>query len=320
MLFQNRKLKIIALCALLLLGILIPFFADAYVLTVLSLALVYAVIATGYNVLMGYTGLFSFGQMAFTGFGAYTCILLMNRFNMPFFVAVICVVLLTIAVAIITAYPALGLRGYFFGISTLAVGETIVLLLTNLEKLTGGMQGIVLTKSPALFGYVFASAKQQYYLAFVFYILATVIVWYLIYRTKMGKNWVAVRGDEDFASTLGINTKMAKLTGYVAGCALAGLGGCIYLVIMLCLMPDSFNSVRTTEIIMMVLLGGKGTIAGPLVGSVLLTWLPQVLQMSPQVRLIVYGFILILVILIVPQGIIGSIKEYLGGERFAKHK
>lgn len=296
--------------ALLVLALLIPLIFDGYVLTVLAFALTYGIIATGYNTLLGYTGLFSFGHMAFAGLGAYTCLLLMNHLHLPFLLAMLAAVLFSALIAGITALPAIGLKGHFFGISTLAVGETIVLLLTNLQGLTGGAQGILLKETPSIFGIKLAGDLAYYYMALAFFVIALGFIWFMLNRTTTGKTWIASRGDENFTSALGIDVRRAKLSGYIAGSALAAFGGCAYLVIMSCLAPDQFKSSCTTQVIMMVLIGGKGTLFGPLLGAMLLTWLPHILNMTPQMKMIVYGLVLVVVILGVPQGIIGTIKRY----------
>lgn len=316
-----KKKQSVAFCAVLvIIAILIPTFTNVYTLTVLALAVTYGIIASGYNILLGYAGLFSFGHMALAGLGGYICLLLMLHLNVPFLAAMFIAVCIVALFAAITAYPALGLKGSFFGISTLAIGESIVLILTNLDGITGGTQGLLLTKNAEIFGWKLVNAEDYYYIALFFFIIVTAGSWYVIRRTHLGKTWIAVRGNEDLTAALGINVKLAKLSGYVAGSAIAALGGCIYMVIMSVLTPEQFTSTRTTEIVMMVLIGGKGSLSGPMVGALLLTWLPQVLNMSPQIRMIVYGIILIVVILGAPSGIIGTMKKRLGGGKNAGNK
>jgi len=316
----STKLKLIILIVLGLGALLIPLGLDGYVLTMLALAVTFAITSGGYNIILGYMGLFSFCHMAFAGLGAYFCLLLMNNAGFPFLLAVLISVVLVIIISGMLAYPALGLKGLFFGIGSLAVGESIVLVLTNLDTITGGTQGALLLKTPEILGWKITTSTDYYYLALIFFTLVTIGTWYVLNVTKTGKTWKAVRGNEDLASALGINVKIAKLIGFVAGTALAGLGGCIYLVIMSCLTPEQFGATRTVEIVMMVLIGGKGMLFGPLVGAIMLTWLPQLINMSPQLRLIVYGLVLIAIILGAPAGIIGSIKRYLGGKKYARAK
>lgn len=324
---RNVKIspKQIILAALIVLSFLVPFGLDDYVLTVLAMAVTYAIMATGYNVLLGYTGMFSFGHMAFAGLSGYICCILMNQgIGWPFLLSMLVSVLAVSALAFLTAYPALGLKGHFFGIGTLAIGESIVLVLTNLSGITGGTQGLLLNATPKIFSWNLVESKDYYYVALIFFLIATGAIWFIVHKTHLGQMWIAVRGDEEYAASLGINTKTVKLTSYVISCALSAVGGCIYLVILSCLTPEQFNSSGTTQILMMVLIGGKGTAAGPIIGALLLVWLPLLINMSPQLKLIVYGLILIVVILLVPNGIVGLFrrrsKRLKGGIKIAADK
>jgi branched-chain amino acid transport system permease protein len=172
---KEKKYKVALFALLTAVGLILPLFLDNYIITVLALSITYGIIANGYNILLGYSGVFSFGHMAFAGLSGYICLILMTKANWPFSFAALAAVLIIAVVSAAFAYPAMGLRGFFFGVSTLAVGEIIILSLTNLDKLTGGTQGILLTKTPYLFGIELKGVEPLYYVAFVFFLLTLLL-------------------------------------------------------------------------------------------------------------------------------------------------
>ncbi|MEW6545790.1 MAG: branched-chain amino acid ABC transporter permease [Bacillota bacterium] len=315
---MKSQTRLLVIGVSVLLGFILPLVASEYTLTVLSLALIYAIIATGYNVLFGYAGQFSFGHMAFAGLGAYTCSLLVTKGGWPYVWALLAGMTTVSFLAAAVGYPGLALRGHFFGISTLAVGESVVLLLTNLERLTGGTQGLLVLQRPRILGFEISSPEAWYYTVLTVFLCVTLVVWIVITKTTLGKAWIAVRGDEDLAEALGVHSKVAKLTAFVVGSTLAALGGCLYAPFMSCLTPEQFGVSGTIEVLMMVLIGGRGTVVGPLLGSLLLTWVPQVLRMGPQLRLVTYGLILVVVILVMPRGVMGLVERRREGTSVAR--
>ena len=280
-----------------------------YILSLVVVSLIFAIIANGYNVLFGYAGQFSFAHMAMAAIGGYISALGMIKLGLSFWLVFPLGILVVAGIAYIVAIPGFNLRGHYFGISTLALGELIVLFINNTKSLTNGAEGLlVLVKpDPIHLGGItisFEGPNNYYYLVLLFYVLTTVAMWRLS-RSFAGAMWLAIRGDDVLAESVGVDTKRYKILAFVIGCGMAAIGGSLYGHYISYLTPEAFSAFGTIEVLMMVLIGGKGTILGPLIGALLLTAIPQLISISPALRLIVYGCILIVVILLIPQGIVG---------------
>lgn len=288
----------------------VPAVAGEYLLSLVVLSLIFAIIANGYNIIYGYAGQFSFAHMAMAAIGGYISALGMIKLGLSFWLVFPLGILVVAGIAYMVAIPGFNLRGHYFGISTLALGELIILFINNMKSITHGAEGLlVLVKpDPIHLGAItisFAVPDNYYYLVLLFYVLTTVAMWRLS-RSFVGAMWLAIQGNEVLAESIGIDTKRYKTLAFVIGCGMAALGGSLYAHYISYLTPEAFSAFGTVEVLMMVLIGGKGTILGPLIGALLLTALPQVISLLPTLRLILYGSILIVVILLIPQGIVGG--------------
>jgi branched-chain amino acid transport system permease protein len=304
------SLGTLALLALLyLLPVIVP--GELYALHILTLALCYAVPAIGLNLLFGYTGLVSLGHMGFAGVGAYTAALLMKHGIAGFGPSLAAAALAAGAVGLLVGLPCLRLRSHFFIVVTLAVGVILYTLFNNLDWLTGGAEGLPGIPRPqsldlGLMVVDFRRPQGFYWLALTIF-AAIFLVQHLIVRSDFGRSLAAIRQDETVAAARGVDVFAHKLAIFTVSAAIAGIGGALKVTFLRAAAPLSFELMESINLVMIVILGGAGYMLGPLVGAVLFIALPEALRIANELRLVVFGAILILLALYAPRGVCGLV-------------
>jgi branched-chain amino acid transport system permease protein len=200
--------------------------------------------------------------------------------------------------AILVGYPSLRLRGHYFAIVTLAFNMVIYIVLFNFKSLTGGEAGVTDIPRPG-----HNSLAAYYYFVLACAVTAIAFCWLLIH-SRVGRNLIAIRQNEALADSVGIVTWRYKLFAFVASACLAGFGGGLYAHFMRFINPDTFTVSQSLNAILAVILGGSGTLSGPVVGSFVVVFLPEYLRIADFFRLIVYGLILVLATIFMPRGIV----------------
>jgi len=318
-----RTLRILGVLALFALLYLLPAAAPGqlYALHILTLALCYAVPAIGLNLLFGYTGLVSLGHMGFAGVGAYTTALLMKNGGVAFVPALGAGALMAGLVGILVGIPCLRLRSHFFIIVTLAVGVILFTLFNNLDALTGGAEGLpgIPRPRPVDFGFAVADFRRPqgfYWLALTVF-AAMFLVQYCIVRSDFGRSLAAIRQDETVAAARGVDVFAHKLAIFAISAAIAGVGGGLKVTFLRAAAPLSFELLESINLVMIVILGGAGYLLGPLIGAVLFIAIPEVLRVANELRLVVFGAVLVLLALYAPRGLCGltqTLMRRLGAE------
>jgi branched-chain amino acid transport system permease protein len=266
------------------------------------LAGIYAILALGLSLFMGYAGQISLGHAAFFGIGAYTTAILTARHGFPPSVALLASAFSASAVAYLIGRPILKLKGYFLALATLGFGEIFLVIVREATHLTGGVIGIFGIPWFSVIGFSFDTYLKQYYLTWG--VLAGLFIFSKnLVRSKVGRALLAVAASEDAAASVGIDVPKAKLDIFVLGAAYAGLAGSLFACIMSTANPEAFSLGVTVLIVMMVILGGMGNIYGPIAGAILLTWLMDILSRYQEYSLPVYSVILILLLIFFPDGI-----------------
>jgi len=308
---MRHSLAAAGVLALFVLLYLLPVAApgELYALHILTLALCYAVPAIGLNLLFGYTGLVSLGHMGFAGIGAYTTALLMKKLGVGFVPALTAGALAAGAVGILIGMPCLRLRSHFFIIVTLAVGVILYTLFNNLDALTGGAEGLpgIPRPQPLDLGFIVADFRRPqgfYWLALsVFAVMF--LIQYLIVRSDFGRSLAAIRQDETVAAARGVNVFAHKLAIFAISAAIAGVGGGLKVVFLRAAAPLSFELLESINLVLIVILGGTGFLLGPLIGAVLFIAMPEVLRIAAELRLVIFGAVLVLLALYAPRGLCG---------------
>jgi branched-chain amino acid transport system permease protein len=298
---------LVLLCLVLL---ILPQFLGRYSVFVIYLVFLNATLAQSWNLLGGYTGLVSLGHAAFFGLGAYATAMMITVLGVPFAFSAIGGGLAAAIFSVAISVPTFRFRGIYFAIGTLVLAEALRIWMINWE-FTGGAQGVHLPGAEI-------SLKGFYYIMLVVAGCTTALLG-LILRTKLGLGLRAIRDNENSAQNMGVNTFKAKLYALVISAFIAGLTGGIHAVKMSSIEPYSIFSVMwTISTINIVIVGGLGTVFGPILGSVFFVYLSEFLSEYHTFHLVIMGIILILVIRFVPAGIWGAIFETRFTRRVAK--
>jgi len=299
--------------ALVLLLLAAPWIVPKYWLSQLTFALIYAIVALGMMLLAGFTGQISIGHAAFLGVGAYTQAVLTNL-GWPFPLALACAAYFSAAVGVIVGLPALRIRGIYLAIATLSFGFIVEEVFARWDKVTGGNAGIHI-KAPEMFGWKLSSGEEFYFLCLVITVACTLGVLNLL-RSPIGRAFVAIRDSEVSARSMGINLARYKTLSFALSAALAGIGGALYAHKLRFISPDQFSIVQSVDLLLMVVIGGLGSVHGAFFGAVFLIMMPQLIAMSKDhlpaaigqasgLQAVVYGVVLIGFVLFEPLGIYG---------------
>ncbi|SOZ38994.1 branched-chain amino acid ABC transporter permease [Cupriavidus neocaledonicus] len=279
---------------------------NSYYLTVMTLAFIYAIATLGLNLITGYTGQLNLAHGGFMAIGAYTLGILTVDYQVPFWLAFVLAGVLCMVLGYVVGVVSLRLKGHYFSIFTMCVGYIIYLLIEKWESLTHGTVGLIGIPVPAAIGpLAFDSVQAQYYLVLAFLALG-VFLMHRIVTSLLGRSFMAVRNSDALAEALGINLMRTKVLSFVLSVGYAGFAGALYAGQVRFLGPDIARTDLTFDMVMSMLVGGIGTLFGPLLGAVLVPWITQSLQFMQDYRMLVFGPVLVLLIIFVPDGIVGS--------------
>lgn len=299
--------------------ILLPYITEnVYYLDFLIKVLFFAVVAGAWNISCGYAGALSLGHSAFFGIGAYTSTLLFLHLGTSPWLGMLVGGLLATLFAILIGYLSFRLHGPFFVLSTIATAEVLRMTSIHWKSLTDGSEGLSIPFQPSWANFIFRSRMEYLYIVMGFMILVVVLT-YLLEQSKYGYYLTAMRGDEDAAEIIGINTMGMKIMATAISAFLTATGGTIYAQYILYIEPNSvFGIDFSVNVALISIIGGMGTIWGPVLGSFLITPLGQYLRgwfggSYMGLHLIIYGLLLIIVVLFIPEGIVSAFSR---GGRF----
>jgi branched-chain amino acid transport system permease protein len=293
----------------LLVLLVLPAFLSSYALTIFILILFYAFLGQAWNIVGGYTGQLSAGHAAFVGVGAYTAAMLSTEWGLTPWLGMFVGAALAAALGAIIGFLGFrfGLRGFYFVLLTVAFAEVCRILVSNIDAL-GGALGLYITFTGNPRQFQFQDQRAYYYIALALMLLATGVA-ALIERRRFGIYLGAIREDELACEALGVNTFKYKMLAMVVSSALTGLGGAFYAFYLFSLQPSTvFGIPLSVEIVIRPIIGGAGTLLGPILGSFILTPLGELSRQYfgqsglHGAHLIVYGVLLVSVVLFLPQG------------------
>lgn len=281
---------------------------NLYLLRVSTLAVITAILAVSVNLLVGYTGQISLGHAGFYGIGAYSFALLTTQLHLPVWLSFLVAFILSGLMGLVLGLPTTKLKGHFLGIATLGFGIIVNVVLNNWISLTGGPVGIRNIPIPSVFG--ISLQYENYFLSFtVACLLLIILLVYFVIHSAIGRAWKCIKRDEISAEVSGINVYGYKLLAFSLSGGIAGIAGSLYASFMTFVSPEAFDSNQSITIITTVILGGAGTLVGPLLGTGIITVLNESLRDFQELRLIIYGLLLVVFIVFMPQGIYLFIKE-----------
>lgn len=287
--------------AALAIAALIPFGCENYIVDVALTIVTFGILGLGLNIVVGYAGLLDLGYAAFFAIGAYTTALMETLLNLNFWETIPFSLVFAAIAGIIIGYPTLRLRSDYLAIVTLGFGEIVRLIATNLD-ITGGPNGLYGINPARVFGVELTSPKQVYALGLVFLVLVLLFV-IRLGASRIGRAWTSIREDESAAEAVGVPTLRVKMLAYVMGALIGGLGGSLFAARFGAIDPTSFTYAQSVTILIIVVLGGRGSIPGVLLGAVIVAGLPEALRFLNNWRELVFAVALILLMLLRPQGL-----------------
>ncbi len=312
--------RLAALLGLVLLGLALAFpvlVTDSYYQHIMNVIFLFAISIYGFNIITGIAGQFNIAHAGFIGIGAYASALLTARLPLSFWEAMPLSILVTAVFGFLIGYPSLRLRGVYFALTTLAFGEILSLVFENWISVTGGPMGITKIPPPTplrLPGGVhlaFDDKSGFYYLCLISLLVAMYVNRQLL-RSRLGRAMLAVRENEDLAQSVGVPIARTKMIAFVLATMFLGLTGSLYAHYFRFISPVSFSAGETFRHVTMLIVGGKGTLLGPLVGAAIFTALPEVLRGIEDYQWIAYGVILMLCVVFLPKGIAGWLRDVRG--------
>jgi len=284
-----------------------------YIFHIIIMINIYIILTTSTNLLVGMTNLLSLGQAALYGIGAYLAVLALMVLNLSLIPALIFVIIGTFLVSLLIAYPSLRLRGDYFVLATLGFQLIVYTILYNWVDVTRGPYGIPGIPSPALFGDIVISGIIPFLILSTILSVSIILIFYKLIYSPFGRALKAVRDDELSTQAIGRNVTSLKIWAFVVSSGFIGISGLLYASYVSYIDPTSFNLDEAIFILSAVIIGGTGNIKGPVIGSIFVVVLPELLRfvglpdsVAANFRQIIYGLMIIVLMRLRPQGLAGE--------------
>ena len=312
----ERKWLLIGAALLLVVLLVLPFTVKNYRVFQFNLVLVYAIAILGLNILTGYNGQISLGHGAFYAFGAYTAAVLMDRFCVPYWATLPVAGLFCFAFGFMVGFPALRLAGHYLALATYALALAVPQLLKykRIEGMTGGVQGIVLSKPEApfafsLFGQPLSADRWLYFFTLAVAALMFLLAWNLL-RGRVGRALIAVRDHPIAATAMGINLPMFKSLTFGVSAAFTGVAGALGAIAVAFVSPDSFTVQLSIFLLVGVVVGGLASIPGAIFGAIFIQFVPNISDaLSKSAPAAIYGVFMIALMYLMPAGVMGMVRR-----------
>ncbi|MFH1139789.1 MAG: branched-chain amino acid ABC transporter permease [Pseudomonadota bacterium] len=307
-----------------------PLFLGVYWVSLLILMGIYAIVALGLNLLTGFTGLISLGHAALFAVGAYSSAILTGKYGASFWLALPASGFLAMAAGVVVGVPSLRMKGLYLAISTMGLGFIVEEIIIQWSDLTNGVNGMSLTR-PSLWGLDLTSDFAYYYLVFAVLLIMLVVTKNLL-RTPTGRAMIAIRDNDIAAMSMGINLAFYKTAAFSISAFYAGIAGSLFGHFMYFIGPENFDLLVSISFLVMLLVGGVGSVRGAIFGAVFITLLPEMISLGKDylpdfigrqsgLQAAVYGLILILFIRFEPLGLNGwYVKSKFYFEHFPFYK
>lgn len=299
---KSSNVKLIILLVIIVLLCVAPAFADTGIISILTLIFIYMAFSQMWNLLAGFSGLVSLGQQIFIGLGGYALAVVSQKLDMPILIGILTGGVISVIFAWIISKPVFRMKGVFFTIGTWVIAETL-LIIFGIWQYVGAGVGMNISKAYSV------SFNSLYYISLVLG-LASIFVVYLLLRSKFGLSLMAIRDNESAAETNAIELYKTKLICFLISAFVTGIaGGVMYLQLSFIQSSAAFGINWTVAIVFIVVIGGIGTIEGPIIGAVFYIIITQFLYNYPGFGMLILGVIAIAVIILAPKGIMGFINS-----------
>lgn len=277
---------------------------ERYLSLVLCFICINIIAVTGLDVLFGYTGQVSFGHAAFYAIGAYGSTLLAVNYGLPPALTILIGSLLSMVIGIIIAFPAAKLVKHFLSLLTIAFGQMVFMFVSVTDSLTNGYSGIINIPPVKLFGYTFTSNQSNFFLLLALVILVLIAKNRLV-KSRIGRAFIAIRENPHAANGMGINVRYYKIMAFAISAFLTGLAGGLYSHLVHFISPDTFMITQSQLFMTMLLFGGIGSLAGPVIGSSILVIITETMQSFARYQMLIYAIFILVVLFYLPNGVVG---------------
>lgn len=317
---QNKK-GFIFFGVIMAFAILLPFIVTKpYYIHVVTMCLLWAYLASSWNILCGFAGQLSLGHGMFAALGAYTAVILFNDFNISPWIGMFAGGAVAVLFSLVIGFPTFSLRGAYYALATVALSSGLVVLIDNTSNIgslhVGGAEGLIVKlmgNAPMYFQFV---TKMPYYYIVLIMLLIVVAVSRWLINSRLGYYLLALKEDEDAAKALGINVRKSKLMAAAMSAFFTAIGGVFYAMLIRYLEPNAIaGAAMSTQMVFLTIVGGSGTVLGPVVGGISLSLLSEVIRFylsgsAAGLHLFIYGVIVLLIIMFKPAGIIEVLEKY----------
>lgn len=291
--------------AVAVIGLLVaPLGLGNYGTILLSLWAIRTIAVQGLNLTLGYAGQISLAQAAFMGLGAYISTLLIQNAGVNFWLAMLIAAISCTLVGALIGFPALRVSKHYLSFVTLGFNGLIILVIRNEEWLTNGSFGIQNILRPSLFGFALDTNFRYYYFCLAMLAAVTAAVWFML-RSPWGRAFKSLRDNPARAESLGISITSYTVLAFALGSGLAALSGCLYAPLIEYIEPAPFALPTSLMFLLMVMVGGRGTLVGPFIGTFLVTLLPEWSRAAADYYLLIFSFLVMLLMRFLPKGIAG---------------
>ncbi len=292
--------------------VLLPPFLDNYVVYLLNAVCIAVIISTGLNLVTGYAGQSNLGQSGFVAIGAYATTILMTKLGIWFWVALPLGAIISALAGIGLAIPALRIKGVYLALVTFGFASIVEMVLIHWVSLTKGPDGLTVP-SPRIGSFVFNSDLRMFYL-----ILAiTIVMVYLaknIIASRVGRAFISIRDSEIAAKSVGVDVTTYKIISFVLSAFYGGIAGGLYAALVMFISPDAFGVLESIIYITMIVVGGMGSILGGIIGGAVLSLLPELLRGLQEVQEFVFGAVLVISLIFLPDGLVGLFSRFRKGK------
>ncbi|MBL1422585.1 MAG: branched-chain amino acid ABC transporter permease [Alphaproteobacteria bacterium] len=320
--FANPNAELVFWCIFAVGLMMVPVFGSAYFLYMACLVCINLVATVGLNITVGYAGLLSIGHSAFLGVGAYASALAFLHMGTPLALNIVIGAVSAFSVGLVFGLPALRIKGVHLAIATLAAQYSLYFIFQQWTSVTGGDRGLSLPKTDIL-----GMGDTGFYYVVAFVALITSIAARNLFRTRIGRSFIAVREKDYAAQVLGINVVGVKLMAFGIGAAYAGIAGALLAAFLRIVNPDQFTLTSSVFFLAAVVVGGRGSILGAMLGAVFMTLMPEILRegisfaMGPEadmasvlspLREIIFGALIVGFLIFEPRGLVGIVRRIMG--------
>ena len=319
---SRRALQTVIAVVLLVLPLLMGYYDYNYGILICCFIMLYTVAVSGLDISFGYCGQISMGHAGFFAIGAYGSALLHHYAAVPIPLAMVIASVLATGIGAVLAWPASKLVFHFLSLATIAFGEIVFQVISHSPRnITGNFSGFF-SVSASLFGFTFDTYTRYYYFA-LFCTALLLLAKTTLINSRIGRGFIAIRENHHAANGMGINVRKYKVIAFATGAFYTAFAGAMYVHLVRYISPDTFMQKQSVLFVTMLLFGGSGSLLGPIIGSAAVLTLNESLRSAERYQMLIYGFLLLVVILLIPGGIYGMAKKWYlvwkGEKRLADH-